>query len=176
MFDIREIERSDLCKINAWHNDRELSSLLGGNYHFAGSEVDESWFEHYLGNREASVRCAIVEIDELGNEKVIGVVYLMDIDYVNRSGELHIMIGDKAERGKGAGTFAVNAMVAHAFNDLNLRRIQLEVLEENERAIRVYERTGFKVEGVKREAVFKGGLYRNIVLMAVLREDAPKLA
>ena len=127
-FSIREIERADLPNINLWHNDRRLSSVLGGNFHFAGSEVDESWFDRYLNDRSASVRCAIVQHDAEGiGDQVIGVVYLMDIDYVNRTGVLHIMIGNDGQRGKGAGTFAVNAMVAHAFNDLNLRRIELEV-------------------------------------------------
>ena len=49
--------------------------------------------------------------------KKIGLISLVSIDYMNQSAELHIMIGDTNNQGKGAGTFAVRAMLEHAFNN-----------------------------------------------------------
>lgn len=166
MLKLREIERQDMVKINKWHNDVKLSQNLGGSTRFVNSEVDEAWFDHYLASRASNVRCAILDDNE-----VVGVVYLLSIDPINLSGELHIMIGEESSRGKGIGTFAVHAMVEYAFYNLNLRRIQLDVLETNEAARSLYRKIGFKDEGMKRKAVYKNGEYINVIIMALLREE-----
>lgn len=101
----------------------------------------------------------------------MGVVYLLGIDPINLSGELHIMIGEKSSRRRGIGTYAVQAMIEHAFYNLNLRRIQLDVLETNAAARALYKRIGFVEEGVKRKAVYKNGEYINEIIMALLREE-----
>ena len=81
------------------------------------------------------------------------------------------MIGRSEDRLHGAGSFAVNEMLRHAFENLNLRRVELQVLEDNLCAQHVYEKAGFKLEGLRREAVYKNGRYLNCKLYAVLRRD-----
>ena len=56
------------------------------------------------------------------------------------------MIGSKENQGKGIGTFAVSSIVNHAFFNLNLRRLQLEVLEHNQIAQKLYKKIGFVEE------------------------------
>lgn len=84
------------------------------------------------------------------------------------------MIGNEEHRGKGVGTFAVSAMVNHAFFDLNLRRLQLEVLEYNQTAQKLYKKIGFVEEGRKRKAVFKDGQYVDELIMGLFREEYKK--
>lgn len=167
MYKLREIERYDLPYINKWHNDLELSKSLGGGARFVGSEVDNAWYDCYLDSRSNSVRCAIVDDEDV----IVGCVYLLDIDYINLSADLHIMIGEKECRGKGVGTFAIASMVNHAFFNLNLRRIQLEVLDSNEVAKNLYKKIGFVEEGRKRKAVYKTGKYVDEIIMGLLREE-----
>jgi RimJ/RimL family protein N-acetyltransferase len=62
-------------------------------------------------------------------------------------------------------------MLQHAFGDLNIHRVYLSVLADNARAIRLYERIGFRHEGVQREAVFKCGRYIDLLTMAALASD-----
>ena len=81
------------------------------------------------------------------------------------------MIGEKDCRGKGVGTFAIASMVNHAFSNLNLRRIQLEVLDSNEVAKNLYKKIGFVEEGRKRKAVYKNGKYVDEIVMGLLREE-----
>ena len=96
---------------------------------------------------------------------------MLDIDSVNHSAELHIMIGNKENRGKGIGTFAVSSIVNHAFNNLNLHRVSLDVLDYNIAAQNLYRKVGFKEEGRKRKAVFKNGEYVDVIVMGLLREE-----
>jgi RimJ/RimL family protein N-acetyltransferase len=50
-------------------------------------------------------------------------------------------------------------------------RVELEVLAFNLRAIQCYKRCGFVEEGRKRKACFSDGEYRDVVIMAILKED-----
>jgi len=81
------------------------------------------------------------------------------------------MIGSSENRGRGLGTFAVKAMIEHAFLNLNLRRIELGVLENNDPAIHLYEKCGFVREGIKRESNYKNGKYISMIFMSILRSE-----
>ena len=167
MFKLRELEREDVNTINQWRNDASLIACLGAPYRFINGEVDKAWYEQYMHSRNNTVRCVIVD----DNNTVLGLISLVNINYINRSAELHIMIGDSENRGKGIGTFAVKSMVDHAFLNLNLHRIELGVLENNYPAIRLYEKTGFVKEGIKRESHYKNGEYVNMIMMGLLNTD-----
>ena len=169
MYKLRELEREDLKRINKWRNDPNLIACLGAPYRYINEDVDQDWYDKDLHARGNTVRCAIV--NEENESEVLGLISLLDINHVNRTGELHIMIGSSENRGKGIGTFAVRAMVEHAFLNLNLRRIELGVLDSNAAAIRLYEKTGFVREGVKRKSNYKNGKYANMILMGLLREE-----
>lgn len=168
MFQLRELERRDLPEINKWRNNPELIRLLGAPFRFINLEVDIRWFENYMGNRGNAVRCAIVET---GKDEILGLVSLVSIDYLNGSAEFHIMIGDTENQGKGIGTFAVNEMLHHAFYNLNLHRVELTVLNENERAKHLYEKCGFHLEGCKRKARYKDGQYSDVLLYSILKSE-----
>ena len=166
MFTLRELEKSDIYIINQWRNDAEVIECLGAPFRYINLDVDIKWFETYMNNRNSQIRCAV-----LSDGKVIGLVSLLSIDYLNQSAELHIMIGNKENQNQGAGTFAIKTMLDHAFKNMNLQRIELTVLENNQRARHVYEKVGFVCEGVKRKAKFKAGEFVNMCVYALLKEE-----
>lgn len=165
---LREIARSDVEIINAWRADKDLVDLLGGPFRHVGLEIDQAWFDAYLKNRANNVRLAICRPED---GQIIGVVYLLQIDWLNRSAELSIQIGVAAQRGQGVGEAAVRAALQHAFADLNLHRIHLTVLSTNARAIALYKKAGFSTEGCFREALFKNGSYVDLMSMALLKNE-----
>ena len=127
---LREIKRKDIEIINVWRNNKDLIDFLGAPYRYINEDVDYAWYDNYISQRKTTVRCAIIEE---GNDEILGLVSLTDIDYLNQSAEFHIMIGDKANQGVGIGNFAVNMMVQHAFFNMNLQRVELSVLADNKR-------------------------------------------
>ncbi|CAN0617503.1 GCN5-related N-acetyltransferase [Burkholderia multivorans] len=170
---LRELERADLAALNAWRADRELVGMLGGSFRYVNAEVDNKWFDAYLAGRSRTVRLAICT---RSTGAMVGVVYLLDIDWVNRSAEFAIQLGDAAVRGRGIGTEATRLALRHAFDDLNLHRIFLTVLATNTHAIALYEKAGFRAEGLLRQAAFKEGRYVDVIPMALLATDRPPLA
>ena len=167
-FILREICHEDLPLINSWRNDPEIIALLGNNFLYISSDVDAAWFEQYLQNRDKAKRFAIVD-ETCG--RMIGTTQLTGIHAINQSAEFSIAIGDKGYWNKGAGQAAARMILDHGFKDLNLQRIWLTVLVRNERAIHLYEKIGFRHEGVLRNSVYKQGLFEDQVMMSVLRQE-----
>ena len=84
------------------------------------------------------------------------------------SGGLGIMVRTDCQ-GQGIGTALLEAVLDLADNWLMLRRVELEVYADNQRAVRLYEKFGFEAEGRKREAAVKNGAYVDLMVMARLR-------
>lgn len=104
-------------------------------------------------------------------DKPIGITAFHRIDWVGRMAIFYIAISKKENRSKGFGSEVTELMVNYAFNTLNLNRIQLHVALENEKAIKIYKRAGFVVEGTLRQAMFRNGKYHDFFVMGILAED-----
>ena len=87
--------------------------------------------------------------------KAVGTIILSDIDQKNATGHIHIKMSKDGGRGKGYGTDAINTMVQYAFEELRLNCIYANILTYNEAPIKLFERCGFKRDGVLRQRVFK---------------------
>ncbi len=104
-------------------------------------------------------------------DKPIGFVGLDGIAWHNRTSWVGIGIGERDYWGKGYGTEAMQIISRYAFEELGLYRLNLNVFSYNTRAIRVYEKAGFKVEGAMRDALHRDNQRWDLVFMGLLRED-----
>ena len=62
-------------------------------------------------------------------------------------------------------------MVRYAFEELGLNRVELETYSFNARAIRCYEKAGFRREGIRRRALYRDGKFHDVILMGILKEE-----
>lgn len=166
MIYLREITSDDVDTINTWRNDKDTVDLLGANFRYINKETDISWFNNYQNNRNSQVRCGIC-IDD----KLIGMVSMTSIDYINRKAEIHMLIGDKESRGRGYGKIALKYMINHAFYNLNLNKLYLTTVEYNKAAKELYKSLGFKKDGILRKEVYKNGKYIDCIIMSLLNEE-----
>lgn len=116
-------------------------------------------------------------IVETAEGKLIGSSLLLEMDRQNRNAKAAIAIWDPADWGKGYGTAALLLLLKHAFEELKLHRISLHngVFEFNERAIALYKKCGFRIEGIRRQEYFHQGRWWDVVEMAILEDDYLKL-
>jgi L-phenylalanine/L-methionine N-acetyltransferase len=73
------------------------------------------------------------------------------------------------DQGRGLGSALMSAMLDLADNWLGLRRLQLEVWADNARAIRLYEKFGFVIEGTGRQYARRAGDLVDAHFMARLK-------
>lgn len=113
----------------------------------------------------------LLTICECSSNQPVGMTAFYRIDYVSRAAIFFLSIYDSAKWQMGYGSEATRLMVDYAFNCLNLNRIQLHVASENPKAVSVYERCGFKMEGTLREAMYHNNRYVDFYVMSILRSD-----
>ena len=168
-----------LCTINKekiaemwanWNIDSDYTRLadIGPSYLYARKTIEDWIDEMNDGSSEFAIR-AIAE------DKVIGDIGLGDFDRSSGTAWVGIGIGDPDFRGKGYGTDAMRIILRYAFEELNLHRVNLSVFEFNQRAIRSYEKCGFKYEGILREFIYKEDMRWNIWNMGILHSDWQEL-
>ncbi|WP_060535284.1 GNAT family N-acetyltransferase [Paenibacillus bovis] len=104
-------------------------------------------------------------------EQPIGEISLMDIDRINRNAHIRIAIFESANCGQGYGTEAMEIVLDYAFGNINLHRVELSVFSFNERAIRSYEKLGFRREGVQREVLYYDYEYHDAISMSILSHE-----
>jgi RimJ/RimL family protein N-acetyltransferase len=102
--------------------------------------------------------------------ELLGEVVLHNWDPGTRSCTFRTLLGPRG-RDRGIGTEATRLIVGYGFEQLGLHRIQLEVYGHNHRARRVYEKVGFVVEGVLREARSRNGEWVDEVVMGLLDRE-----
>ncbi len=166
---LRAIERADLPTIVTWLNDPDVRDQLAA-YLPMSMAAEERWFEK-LPERPREQQPLAIEVQSAETWKLVGTCGLHDLDWRTRSAELGIMIGEKREWNKGYGTQAVALLVQFVFETLNLHRVSLYVYADNARAIRAYEKAGFVLEGRLRDGEFRHGVYRDVLMMSILRPE-----
>ncbi|MEJ5227561.1 UDP-4-amino-4,6-dideoxy-N-acetyl-beta-L-altrosamine N-acetyltransferase [Thermodesulfovibrio sp.] len=101
---------------------------------------------------------------------LIGVISIKKLDIKNRNGYLGIYVNPE-EKTKNLGKILGKVLIKLAFEILKLHTLKLEVLENNERAINLYEKLGFKREGLLREFVYKDNNWINVIIMGLTENE-----
>lgn len=127
--------------------------------------------EEFADEGKSRSNGAYFRLRTLEEDKLVGFVVIHSIEWNNRAGKLAIGIGETEHRSKGYGTDALALILRYAFHELNLDRVELNVISYNTRAIRAYERAGFVHEGRLRSAVYRDGKRYDLLVMGILREE-----
>jgi diamine N-acetyltransferase len=152
-----------------WENDFELSVFSGDPLRPKTREAVEADYGRYSrGDQDDRVGFAIYEA---ATSRLIGFTHLRHIDGIHRTAEFGISIGEKACWGKGYGTEATRLMLDYGFTVLGLHNIMLTTYSFNERALRAYQRAGFRVIGRRREVGRLGGQAYDDVYMDCLATE-----
>lgn len=160
--------RNDLATIARWYQDGDFLRLFDARPAYPKTE---SMLLEWLEERHKATDAFLFAVRSLESHDLLGLVELDGILWAHQTGWLSIAIGEEANRGKGHGYEAVQLALGFAFRELNLHRVQLTVFSYNERAIALYNRLGFRHEGVYREFLQRDGLRHDMLLFGLLRRE-----
>ena len=107
------------------------------------------------------------------NDEYLGTISLKNINTETKSAEYAISMREKA-CGKGISVKATTELLRYGFEECKLHRIYLNVLAENKRAIRFYEKCGFIYEGESRDCLVLNDKYASLKYYGMLDSDYKK--
>jgi RimJ/RimL family protein N-acetyltransferase len=158
------IDVNDAEKFTGWLNDLEVAQHLA-LYPQIISLTNE---KEALANLSKNHTYSIIDIN---TDELIGNCGYIDLDHLNQTGEVGIFIGNKKYWNCGYGTEAMILLIDYGFKALNLHNIFLEVYSFNERAIKCYEKIGFRTIGKRRESLLRGKERQDIIYMDILHNE-----
>lgn len=158
------VEDTELYYNTLFH--QEVRRLTGTQRSFTKEQI-----ARYIEGKGQDSSSLLLLIALQEDDRVIGDIALQDMDSLNRSANIRIAINEQGDQGKGYGTEALVLMLDYGFGICNLHRIELNVFDFNEKAIRCYEKVGFKREGVQRDALFYNHQYHDSILMSMLQHE-----
>ena len=164
---LRRPELRDVKSLYEYRNDPDIVQLLGGFSKGYSTKDIEDWLESHRA-RDDEIVWVIAEKE---GDRCVGHVGLYNIDHRVRCAEFAIMIGDKACWGKGLGKQVSISVMEYGFEQLNLHRIKLTVLVTNVRAVKLYEKIGFRKEGTLRHEQYRDNQYVDVLVMGILKGE-----
>ena len=153
---INKTQKSDISTIVSMEQDSENSQFIFPNSadEHINLLLDEN-IEHLLLKSE--------------NNETIGFVILAGLRDKNRSIEFRRIVIN--QKGKGFGRKAIQEIKRFCFKEMKCHRLWLDVLENNERAVHLYQSEGFKEEGKLRESILIDNKFIGLIIMSILERE-----
>jgi RimJ/RimL family protein N-acetyltransferase len=143
--------KSNYCQ---WMYDQEVTK-----YNSHGLFEIIVWAIIVEGNKDSKEHTGVIHI---------GNISLQSFNWINRSAEFAIVIGEKEYWGKGYATEALKILIEHGFYKLNLHRIWSGTASTNQGMIRVFKKLGMTYEGADKHGVFLDNEYVDVIRYAIL--------
>jgi RimJ/RimL family protein N-acetyltransferase len=161
---------NDAKMFSQWEQDSEFQRLWN-------SEVPQRYNPSQLKKyfEEEISRMHMFMIERLEDGRKIGEIDLSGFNWTVGNAWVGIGIGERELWGKGYGTDAMQVLLRYAFEELNLKRLTLNVFDVNQRGISSYEKAGFRHEGRIPGGLLIAGKRCDIVYMGILRREWEEL-
>ncbi|WP_338751506.1 spermidine N1-acetyltransferase [Bacillus sp. FJAT-52991] len=160
---LRPLEREDLEFVHKLNNNAKIMSYWFEEPYESFVELQDLYDKH---THDQSERRFIVERDG----DMLGLVELVEIDYIHRRSEFQIIIHPQ-HQGHGYSIKATELAMYYAFSVLNMHKLYLIVDKVNEKAIHVYEKVGFQIEGELKDEFFVDGHYHDAIRMCMFQDE-----
>lgn len=150
-----------------WFNDEETTKNMQKHYFPNSRELQHKYLNDEIIGSTKKIQLGIVQKNK---NLFCGVISLSNIDLLNNSCEISLIIGEAKSRKLEYFIEATKLTCKHAFYSLNINRVYSGTIskEIDELFCRAL---GFQHEGVLKQAVFKNGIYHDVYQHALLRED-----
>ena len=136
---LRSLEKKDAPLMLEWMHDHEVTHYLKLDGDNATMDSVLTFIENAIHSTEQNLHYAIADENNL----YLGTISLKNIDREKSEAELAIVL-HRDSMGKGAATRAIQQVLNIAFQELKLNKVYLNVLQDNKRAVKLYEKLGFR--------------------------------
>lgn len=163
--ELRKLKKKDAPLMLEWMQDKEINSCFRFN---AQSMTIEKVYSFIEKAQDISMDMHLAIINE--EDEYLGTISLKEIDLINHIAEYAISMR-KCAIGNGIARIATEKLLDKAFNEIRLNKVYLNVLSDNIRAIKFYEKLGFRFEGEFKDHLFIKGQYKSIKWYSIFKDD-----
>lgn len=163
---LRLLSQEDLKDRVSWINDEENIQTLLFDWP-TSYEKTMKWYGNVVMD---PTKLNLSIVDKETNE-LIGMTGLLNIDRINHHAQLYITIGNRKYRGRHLPDEVIPLVLEYGFTELELKKIYLYTLPNNERGRHVYERNGFKQDGILRQQVYCRGKQQDLYVHSILKTE-----
>jgi ribosomal-protein-serine acetyltransferase len=167
--ELRALEEADADELHALieRNRAQLARWL----RWAREQTPEQTLDYIQRARAKESEGGGLRRAIIAEQRIVGVVDFRQIDWANRCAEIGYWL-DQTHQGRGVMTAAVAALVNHAFDGLQLNRLEIRTAVENAPSRAVAERLGFRFEGTLRQSYrVTDERYSDDAVYSLLRSD-----
>lgn len=157
---LRALQREDASDFLATTYIKEIRYMTGLKNHFSLEDI-QAHIQRCLSD-SSRYDFAICLND---TNKMIGELSLLEIDAVAKHAEFRISMSSLQWTSQGYGSEAIELVEKFVFNDLKLHTLDLEVFGYNPRGQRAYEKCGFHVVQINKNAFEYQGQYSDEIIM-----------
>src|ERR1700760_853953 len=164
MIDLRDLVAEDAGRLFAWRREPEVNRWMSDSPPDT-LQAQQRWVDEVIADADRSGWI----ITWAGLPAVF--LMLTGLTDCNRRAEWGWYIGDPDARGRGVGRAAQALGLDKAFDEFGLEKVWAEVLADNDTALKAQTSCGFRREGYLRAHALKDGVFRDVVLLAILAEE-----
>lgn len=163
-FKLRKLEEKDVHGMLEWMHEKEVNQYFRFDAHSMNEVTAKKFIEKSFSEENRNYAVA----DE--SDEYLGTISLKNINCVDENAEYAISLR-KCARGKGVAKVATNKVLEIAFGELGLHKVYLNVLSNNIRAIKFYEKIGFRYIGETKDHVKIRGEFCDLKWFEIMKEE-----
>jgi RimJ/RimL family protein N-acetyltransferase len=171
MIELKHFTKEDIPQLISWIDTPEFLVQWSGTG-FSFPLTNEQLIKYLKESNMEESKIHAYKVIHLDSSKVIGHISLGSINFHNRNARMcRVLIGDEELRGKGLAPSIVNKLLSIAFEQFGLHKVSLAVYDFNTPALKLYQKMGFRKEGLIREASRIGDDYWSYYEMSILGRE-----
>lgn len=138
---------------------------------YVAQEVSDAEIAEYCRGQIASASVRFFALVLRDDARFVGTVKVAAIDAYAGTADMGIMIGDRTVWGRGLASEALGVLGAYLFGEMGLRRLTAGSMASNPAMVRVFEKLGFRIEGIARQQDRLGDDYIDHIHLGCLRDE-----
>ncbi len=149
-----------------WLNDKKINQFLESRF----IKHTQENVKDFVKKIQIDSNFLFYTIINNDSKKHIGNIKLGPINWIHRTSDIGILIGDKNSWGKGYATDAITMLTNFSFSDLNLHKITAGIYEENIGSLKAFLKSNFEIEGFRKEQFHTNRKYMGQILLGKINK------
>ncbi len=168
---LRGLKPSDVNdKYYSWMNNSDVIQYTESRYYPNTIERINKFITSINSDPNSMVFAIVLK----KNDQHIGNIKIGPINWIHRNADIGIIIGDETCWGKGYGSEAIDLVVGHAFNILNLHKLTAGYYSENIASEKIFHKNKFQIEGTRKDHAFFRGEYVDVIQVGLVNPEGTK--